>query len=33
MLVSLIGKVYAIPMDDNMERKAEISAEEAKHEI
>ena len=33
MLLGLIGKVYSIPINDNMERKAEISAEEAKHEI
>ena len=32
MLLAVIGKVYSIPIDDNMERKAEISAAESQIE-
>ena len=32
MLLAIIGKVYSIPINDNMERKAEISAAESQIE-
>ena len=32
MLLAVIGKVYSIPINDNMERKAEISAAESQIE-